>query len=488
MKNEHISYWSQSAEVIKVAPLDKSMQTEILIIGAGMAGILNAYELNKRGHKVTVVDAHELAQLTSAHTTAKLTLQHFTPYQMLLKNIGETGAKLYHESQLDGIEIYRQLIEKYNIQCDYEPMSNYIVSNGDKEKFIEDEYKAHQTIGIHSELHKGDQGLPFPTSIGLEIKEQAQFNPVKFMAQMIEICIEEGVTFYQSTPVKYIEGNIAYTAQHEITFDHVVMASQYPVQTDGERRYALQAERAYIITASGYDTFKYGMFQYMDDPMMSIRHFHTQNGEALILAGGNHLTGAANDPKASYEALEDQARKYFNAKDITGRWSAQDLNTPDTVPYIGRYNKRDNVWVISGFNKFGMLFSAVSSHIISDLLEGKDNKYEAILDPERDHGLKANIMSKANKGVQLVKGEILSLNEFESVNDKTKDAVIYNDNGSLKGVINTTASREVVPFCTYCDSLLKYNNAEESWDCPSDGSRFDQFGEVLHGPAVEKLK
>lgn len=106
------------------------------------------------------------------------------------------------------------------------------------------------------------------------------------MTQMIEICIEEGVTFYQSTPVKYIEGNIAYTDLHEITFDHVVMASQYPVQTDGERRYALQAERAYIITASGYDTFKYGMFQYMDDPMMSIRHFHTQNGEALILAGG----------------------------------------------------------------------------------------------------------------------------------------------------------------------------------------------------------
>lgn len=151
MKNEHISYWSQSAEVIKVAPLDKSIQTEILVIGAGMAGILNAYELNKRGHKVTVVDAHELAQLTSAHTTAKLTLQHFTPYQMLLKNIGKAGAKLYHESQLDGIENYRQLIE---------------------------------------------------------------------------ICIEEGVTFYQSTPVKYIEGDIAYTDQHEITFDHVVMASR----------------------------------------------------------------------------------------------------------------------------------------------------------------------------------------------------------------------------------------------------------------------
>ena len=57
--------------------------------------------------------------------------------------------------------------------------------------------------------------------------------------------------------------------------------------------------------------------------------------------------------------------------------------------------------------------------------------------------------------------------------------VYRDDSGALYGVD---------PVCTHLGCLVSWNSAERSWDCPCHGSRFSPTGEVLHAPAVERLK
>lgn len=460
MNKNNIPFWAKSVENPTFSEVSEDLSADMLVIGGGMAGLINTVQLSEAGYKVKLVEARSLAQGTSSHTTAKLTYEHFSPYQQFVEQIGEDKAKLYADTQKEALNLYKEIIEKYDIECDFEAMSNMLVTDKAAEDMLEKEYEAHQKVGIESELHKGDQGLPFKTTMGLEVKNQAQFNPAKFMKALIEKAHELGVEIYENSPVNRIEGNSAYVNNHKISFKNVVIATQHPIQVDGVNAFNLQPERAYIITSKNYEEFPEHFYQYFGEPTVSIRHFYNENGEReLILAGGNHLTGKATDTNDSYKLLEETAKKMFNAKSIDRKWSAQDYNTVDTIPYIGYYNEdRDNVFVVTGFNKFGMLFSAVSSKIILSYLEGEQHYAAELVSPLR---------------------EIVIPN----------GAGIYDENQQLKAVYkDDNHTYKNAAYCTNCHSILVFNSAEKSWDCPRDGSSFSVEGYVINGPATKDLE
>ena len=69
------SIWSQYP-LRKRSELQGDLETEIAVIGAGMAGILTAYLLQKAGHRAVVLEAARIAGGQTRNTTAKITAQH----------------------------------------------------------------------------------------------------------------------------------------------------------------------------------------------------------------------------------------------------------------------------------------------------------------------------------------------------------------------------------------------------------------------------
>jgi len=235
-----------------------------------------------------------------------------------------------------------------------------------------------------------------------------------------------------------------------------------------------------------------GMFQTVDAPKRSIRHYHNETGIGVLVGGENHITGAKGRTEESYEKLSEFAFENFKGN-ITGQWSAQDMMTVDHMPLIGQYDKQDpNLYVLTGFNKFGMATAATAAQLISDLISRQKNPYEELFRPERINTVGNQAKATGKQIIDAVKGETLALKDYRTDTSKLEpgDGGIFNIEGKLQAVYKDDEGTEhhVSPFCTHLGCVIKFNSAEKTWDCPCHGSRFDREGCVLEGPATKDLK
>ena len=430
--DKNTSVWEKDTERKSFPSLEGNTSADVLIIGGGIAGILCAYKLKKAGVNCILVEAKEILSGITKNTTAKITIAHGLIYDKLIRRFGENKARLYLSAQTEACEEYRRLAEVY--PCDYEVRDSFVYTLGNKRK-IERELTALGRLGVNAE-HSDAPELPFSVAGAVRVGEQAQFNPLKLL-----FSLSEGLSIFEHTKVVQLMPNKAVTDKGEISFKRVIVATHFPIlNKHGLYPLKLYQHRSYVRALEGAKTL-HGMYVDASDTGLSLRDC----GELLLLGGGGHRTGKRG---GCWQELEDIAEKYYKGARIVGRWAAQDCMTLDGVAYIGRYSKRTpDVFVATGFNKWGITNSLVAANILTDLVRDKDNPYAEVFSPSRT-----------------ILRPQLAINALES----------------LLGLITPT-----VPRCPHLGCALRFNPAEHSWDCPCHGSRFAENGELIDNPATD---
>ena len=429
------SIWLNDTEPPRFPTLDGNKDTDILIIGGGIAGILCAYKLKNAGADCILAEAAEICGGITKNTTAKITLGHGLIYDKMIKRFGEHRARLYAEAQLRACVEYARLCQK--IECGYEKADSYVYSLDSREK-IEREVAALNRIGVKAELSSAAE-LPFDVAGSVRVMDQAQFHPLTFL-----YAIAKDLPVYEHTKVTELMPNRAVTNRGEIRFKKLIVATHFPIlNKHGLYPLKLYQHRSYVIALKGAKAVS-GMYVDESDKGLSFRTY----GDLLLLGGGGHRTGKTG---GCWQELEGFAKKYYKNAEIVAKWATQDCMTLDSIPYIGQYSKSTpNVFVATGFNKWGMTNAMVAADILCDLVRGKQNRYAEVFSPSRT----------------MLRPQ-LAVNAFDSV----------------VGLLTPTA-----PRCPHLGCALKYNRAEHSWDCPCHGSRFTEDGELIDNPATDDHK
>lgn len=471
------SIWRETCEIEKRKPLNENIETEIVVIGAGMTGILTAYYLQKEGRKVVVLEAKETGSGQTQNTTAKVTSQHGLIYHSLLKQYGKEKAQQYALANETAIYEYQNIITDLRIDCDFEHKTSYIYSKSRKE--LEEEAKAASLLGLPAVLTKEELPLPFPVWGAVEFQNQAQFHPLKFLK-----AISKTIRIYEHTKVEKVEQHKIITKQGSVKAEKIIFACHFPfIDFPGMYFARMHQERSYVL-ALKYAPQVNGMYMGAEKGDYSFRNY----GEYLLLGGMGHRTGKN---AGSYEALQNTAKKWFpNSQEIC-RWSAQDCMTLDKIPYIGQYSKKNPDWYIAtGFQKWGMTTAMTAALILRDLICGQKVFYKDVFSPSRFSV--ANLPALVNETGHSIKGlgkrlffvpgketEDILLGQADVIMYKGKKVGIYKD---TKGEIYAIDIR-----CPHLGCQLEWNAAELSWDCPCHGSRFDYQGNLLNNPAQKNI-
>jgi len=426
------SVWIESVVRPRFETLTRDRRTDVLIIGGGITGILCAHMLRRAGVDCLLVEAEEICGGITKNTTAKITLQHGLIYDAMIRRFGMERAGMYLLAQEAACREYERLCQ--TVTCDYERRDAYVYSTDDRGR-IESEIRALDRLGCKAEFSDA-KALPVKIEGAVRIRNQAQFHPLKFAYG-----IARDLPILEHTKVLELMPHRAVTNHGTVTCDKMIVATHFPMlNKHGSYFLKLYQHRSYVIALEDAQDVG-GMYVDASETGLSFRNY----GSLLLLGGGAHRTGKKG---GNWEELKLFARRWYPKAKIVQAWATQDCMTLDGVPYIGQYARSTpDLFVATGFNKWGMTSAMVAATVLTDMVQGKMNEYASVFSPSRS-----------------ILRPQLAINAFESI----------------LGLLTPT-----VPRCPHLGCALKYNPQEHSWDCPCHGSRFTDQGTLIDNPATD---
>ena len=470
-----------------------------MVLGAGIAGLTTAYLLAERGRTVAVLEPRHPAAGVTGHTTAKVTAQHGSIYGRLAHRFGRDTARAYGQSQLAALAWLSDTIAATGVDCDWERRDSYVyateAARGDE---LRTEAELAAELGLPADF-TSDVGLPFEVPGAVRFIGMAQFHPGKWLAGLADAITNRGGTVCSGVRAVGLDEGDPHrvrTTGGEVRARDVVVATHYPIFDRGGYFARLTPTRD-LVVAGPVPTAGAPPDMYLAvDGTRSVRTAPLEQDaerRMLIVSGGHYRTGTTSEVLVRHRELADWGARTLRLSDITHRWSAHDLSTVDRLPYIGRYRPGSHrMWVATGFGAWGMTNGTLAGLILADLITGQPNPWAAVYDPNRVNSAMALglVRDAAVAGSVLVGGHLGSLGG-PSAEDLTpgQGTVIWRDGRPTAvsrdddGTLHAVSAR-----CTHLGCIVRWNDAERSWDCPCHGSRYDQRGDVLHGPATEPLR
>ncbi|HEX8570247.1 MAG TPA: FAD-dependent oxidoreductase [Caulobacteraceae bacterium] len=499
--DEHSRSLWMDVEPVRAPALAESLETDVVIVGAGIAGLSTAYELVRAGKRVVVLDRGAIAGGMTARTSAHLAFEMDDYYEALIRLRGEAEARQYFQSQSAAVDRIEQIVHAEGIACDFARVDGYLaVADVGDADLLDREYEACVSVGLNVAWADAAPLEGADTGACLRFPQQARFHPLKYCRALAE-CVRRhgGLLFADTAVVSVAEEGERVTVTTEagpvVTAAAAVVASNTPVDA-GPNIHTKQAPfRTFVFAArvpkGGAEDI---LFWDTGEPYHYVRLQPGETEDLLIVGGEDFKTGHHVDVPERFERLEAWARiRWPQMGDVTHRWSGQVFEPADKAPFIGRNGTDRNIFTVTGDSGEGLTTGVAASLILSDLIQGRENPWTDVYNPERKtlkpsavgEFLKENLDVASQLVGHVTGGEVESTDAIARGEgalvrlNGAKVAAFRDRNGELH-------LRSAV--CTHMGCVVRFNSFEECWDCPCHGSQFSVDGEVLNGPAVRPLE
>lgn len=486
------SIWTKDYVDKNLHNVDKDIETPVLIIGGGLAGLICAYNFMKKGLKFILVDSKNLVNGVSANTTAQVSIAHDDLYDEIKKKHNLEKSISYLKSQMEGLDLIKQIIKTENINCDYKEESTILCASKNKSIIaLNNQYVMIKEYANIKPLYASKDIINYEQ--GIEFKNQFIFNPMKYLMGIIDILTKNNIPLYENSKVTKITKKddnyeVLINDKYTISANKIIMACHYPFLNPDNLYFAkIYQSKSYAIAFKSKLKLK-ANYVSLDPPYYYLR---TYDDSTLIIGGSDHFTGINIDIKKCYQTLINKIYELDKTAEIQYKWFTEDCMPIDSLPFVGKYsNKNPAIILITGFQKWGFTNSHIAAKNVTNMLINKD--YEDLYKTDRytllkdfistfrmiGHSINGLVISKL-----FVKKYNLDKIEIDSgkvMKFRKSSVLVYRENKDKYIFLKNR--------CTHMGCSLIWNDIDKVWESKCHGSIFDKYGRVIYGPALKDLE
>jgi len=499
MKN--VPVWIDNTPIRKFPKLQKNINVDVLVVGAGVTGITTAYLLKKAGSTIALIERERVASMDTGHTTAHLTYVTDVQLQELARNFGNDHAQAAWDAGADAVDQIERIVGEEQSDCEFTRVPAYLhvrVDGSSKKEAssLKKEADVAAKLGFDAAYLNS---APYFNLPAVRFANQAKFHPRKYLRSLVEKIPGNGSHVLEKSGASEFDAKKRRVKVNRnwISFHRVVMATNNPLVGFASITSAtlLQTKLSlYTSYALGarvpLNTVPEALFWDTRDPYDYLRIDRHRGFDYIVYGGEDHKTGQKKKTQNAYARLLVRLRKIIPKANIDHRWSGQVICTPDGLPYIGQ--NAEHQFVATGYCGNGITFGTVAAIMARDWTTGQKNPWTDLfaVDRKKIKGAMWNYLRDNKDYPYYMFKDRLARPEADSVCElRPGDGMIIGRHGKKVAAFRDPRGHihRLSPVCTHLGCLVRWNPSESTWDCPCHGSRFKPTGEVIAGPAEEPL-
>ena len=299
-----------------IAPLRADKETDVVVIGGGMAGLTTAQAFAKKGKKVILLEAYYCGAGASGKSSGFITPNAEISLSEFIRRYGPEGGKTIWESiEKQGVEHIRKNIKQYQLECDYSEQNTLVVASSEKDvKTILTEAENLARFGYETRFIKKEDiprmvgskkyygGVIYPHGFGI-----SAYNYCQGMKNVLQ---QEGVEIYEETPALTLQEHLVTTLHGTVKADSIVVCTDRFIPTLGKLTKEIYHVQTFLLASEVLTPeviqkiFPQERLMVWDTEL--VYSYFRMTGDRLLIGGGSLLK--------NYEARESYHSSYIYKK------------------------------------------------------------------------------------------------------------------------------------------------------------------------------
>lgn len=387
------SYYEASVTRPAVQPeLNESLSVDVLVVGAGFAGLSAAIEFARRGYSVVVLEADRICSGASGRNGGQVIVGYASGQEVFEQQLGPDLARRAWDMSLDAVRLVDERVRDFGIDCDQVKGYLHVADCPRKARALEEDAAAMaKNYGFASEVATGADVQRFiqsPRYAACAFESvSGHVHPLKYGLGLAQAAQSLGVRMFEHSAVLRLQRGktlTAHTAQGSVTARFGVLAGNYALPEFGpkvapELSARMMPVGTYIIGTAPLGAELCRQLIPSDAAVCDnnfILDYYRFSADHRMLFGGR-VSYTTRTPANLKETMTQRLGQIFpqlKTAPIEYVWGGFVDISMNRAPDFGRLG--DNLYYLQGFSGHGVALTGLAGQLVAQTVAGQAESFD----------------------------------------------------------------------------------------------------------------